>query len=145
MSKKSVLVQEDMTESPTGAPDEQPEKDVARPYIESMLKHMESIAEASGVSEDVALRVCQSFLDHIVKRLNSEDWPDGGHLVIANFGRFEWRYWSPRVGYNPRAKTSVIIPAQRKIRFVPAKKFGEGDLIKPISGRAAKLEKTSDS
>ncbi len=93
---------------------------------------MQEIAQEAGVPKIVALRVSRAFLAKIVERLMSEDWPEGGHLVISNLGRFEWRHWEPRHGYNPRTRKAIIIPAQKKLRFVPSKKFG---VVEPLKNR----------
>ena len=109
----------------------------ARPYVETITRHMEDIAIDARVSEDVAFRVSQSFLRKLVQRLTSDDWPEGGHLVLSNIGRFEWRHWAPRHGYNPRSREALIIPAQKKLRFVVARKFGEGEPLKALNATVA--------
>ncbi len=88
----------------------------------------------------MALRVCQGFLRKIVQRLTADDWPEGGHLVLSNIGRFEWRHWEARHGYNPRAREAMIIPAQRKLRFVPAKQFGIGEPLRALNATVAGID-----
>ncbi len=101
---------------------------------------MEDIAQEAGVSKIVALRVSRAFLAKIVERLTAEDWPEGGHLVISNVGRFEWRHWEPRHGYNPRTRQAIIIPAKKKLRFVVAKQFG---VLQPLKTRS-RVEKVDE-
>jgi len=113
-----------------------------RPYVETITRHMGDIALEAQVSEDVAFRVSQSFLRKLIERLTADDWPEGGHLVLSNFGRFEWRHWAPRHGYNPRAREALIIPAQKKLRFVVAKKFGEGEPLKALNATVAGISDT---
>jgi nucleoid DNA-binding protein len=108
-----------------------------RPYVETITRHMGDIALEANVSEEVAFRVSQSFLRKLIQRLMADDWPEGGHMVISNFGRFEWRHWAPRHGYNPRSREALIIPAQKKLRFVVAKKFGEGEPFKALNATVA--------
>lgn len=109
----------------------------ARPYVETITRHMEDIAIDANVSEEVAFRVSQAFLRKLVQRLTADDWPEGGHLVLSNIGRFEWRHWEARHGYNPRSRKALIIPAQKKLRFVVAKKFGEGLPLKALNATVA--------
>jgi len=114
-----------------------------RPYVETITRHMEDIALEAKVSEDVAFRVSQAFLRKLIQRLTADDWPEGGHMVLSNFGRFEWRHWAPRHGYNPRTREALIIPAQRKLRFVVAKKFGEGEPLKALNATVAGISDTN--
>ena len=109
----------------------------ARPYVEPITRHMADIAQDAQVSEAVAFRVAQSFLRKLVQRLTAEDWPENGHLVLSNIGRFEWRHWAPRHGYNPRAREALIIPAQKKLRFVVARQFGESEPLKALNATVA--------
>jgi nucleoid DNA-binding protein len=109
----------------------------ARPYVEIITRHMADIAKDAGVSEEVAFRVSQAFLRKLVQRLMDDEWPEGGHLVLSNIGRFEWRQWAPRHGYNPRSKEPLIIPAQKKLRFVAARKFGDGEPLRALNATVA--------
>lgn len=102
-----------------------------RAYSESIIRHMGSIAQEARVSEDVAMRVSRALLAKIVERLTASDWPDDGHLVLSNVGRFEWRHWEPRHGYNPKTRKAIIIPAKKKLRFVVAKQFGDRQPLRP--------------
>jgi nucleoid DNA-binding protein len=110
------------------------------PPVELITRHISDIARDCGVSEGMALRVCQGFLRKIVQRLTADDWPEGGHLVLSNIGRFEWRHWEARHGYNPRARKAMIIPAQRKLRFVPAKQFGIGEPLRALNATVAGID-----
>ena len=103
----------------------------ARPHSEVITAHMKAVAQEARVPKTVALRVARALLAKIVERLTAEDWPDDGRLILSNLGRFEWRHWAPRHGYNPRAREGIIIPAKKKLRFVVAKQFGERQPLKP--------------
>ena len=102
-----------------------------RAYSEVITRHMKDVAQEARVPKTVALRVARALLAKIVERLTAEDWPDDGRLILSNLGRFEWRHWAPRHGYNPRARKGIIIPAKKKLRFVVAKQFGESQPLKP--------------
>lgn len=112
-----------------------------RPYSEVITRHMKDVAQEARVPKTVALRVARALLAKIVERLTAEDWPDDGRLILSNLGRFEWRYWAPRHGYNPRAREGIIIPAKKKLRFVVAKQFGERQPLKPRRQPRKKVER----
>lgn len=42
-----------------------------------------------------------------------------GCLTINGLGRFKWRHWSQRMGFNRYSGKPVVIPAANRLKFTP--------------------------
>ncbi len=77
------------------------------------------ISKETGVVQDDVQAVIQKTLDYIVDGL-----VEGQNIEFRNFGVFEVRQRSERVGRNPNRPEDVVkIPACKVVKFKPGKEM----------------------
>lgn len=79
-----------------------------------------SIAEKSGVEQQIAKQIVQMTLDGIIDVLATE-----GRLELREFGVFEVRLSPPRQARNPRTGATVQVPARKWVAFKTSKIMAE--------------------
>jgi len=77
------------------------------------------ISKETGIVQDDVQAVIQKTLDYIVDGL-----VEGQNIEFRNFGVFEVRQRSERVGRNPNRPEDVVkIPACKVVKFKPGKEM----------------------
>lgn len=92
-------------------------------YIMNENAFVQHIVKNTGKSEAEAKEVISVFLENLVSSI--AEIPEGGKVLFRNFGSFHKILRDQRNGRNPRTGEALVIPAQRVIRFKPAKNFQE--------------------
>ena len=73
---------------------------------------VQRIAESTGVQQQKAKEVIQSFLDQIIHELSS-----GNRLEFRDFGVFEPKAKAPRTARNPRTGEQIQVPEKVTVKF----------------------------
>ena len=73
---------------------------------------IERIAEIHKIRARTTKLVVQSFLDEIINEL-----ANGNRLEFRDFGVFEIRNRTARMGQNPKTLEKVHVPASRSVKF----------------------------
>ena len=74
------------------------------------------VAQDCGIDEKLAKQVYQSIFQNI-----TEESKNGNTVRINRFGVFEVRTRESRVGFNPRTREKLEIPAKQYPAFKPSK------------------------
>ena len=74
------------------------------------------VAQDCGIDEKLAKQVYQSIFQNIAEELKN-----GETVRINRFGVFEVRTRESRVGFNPRTREKLEIPAKQYPAFKPSK------------------------
>jgi integration host factor subunit beta len=78
------------------------------------------LANELGMTQKDVVSVLEIFLDEICRRL-----ADGRRLELRDFGVFEIKTRSSRVGRNPRTGEQVAVPERKVLTFKPGKRMKE--------------------
>jgi len=81
---------------------------------------VDRISGRHKTSRLVVRRTVQAFLDEIIRELEA-----GNRLEFRDFGVFESHRREPRMGQNPATLEPVAVPARRRVRFKPGRRFKE--------------------
>ena len=73
---------------------------------------VQRISESTGVQQQKAKEVIQSFLDQIIHELSS-----GNRLEFRDFGVFEPKAKAPRTARNPRTGEQIQVPEKVTVKF----------------------------
>mgnify|MGYP006274815009 CR=1 FL=1 len=84
----------------------------------SKQKIIEEIAKKNDMSKAQANVSLNVVIHAIVDSLS-----ESGQIAIGNFGTFSVDEAKPREGRNPQTGEKIQIPAKKRIKFKPAKKF----------------------
>jgi nucleoid DNA-binding protein len=77
------------------------------------------ISHETGLGQQQVLEIVQKTIDYIAEALAK-----GDKVELRNFGVFEVRIRSARIGRNPNdPKTDVVIPARAVVIFRPGKEL----------------------
>ena len=78
------------------------------------------VAQDCGIDEKLAKQVYQSIFQNITEELKN-----GNTVRINRFGVFEVRTRESRVGFNPRTREKLEIPAKQCPAFKPSKTLSD--------------------
>lgn len=70
--------------------------------------------KAHGLDED---QIMEGF--HLGIRILSDHLEKHQCVVVDGLGRFRWKSWKQRLGYNRYKTEQVIIPATDRLKFIP--------------------------
>jgi DNA-binding protein HU-beta len=76
------------------------------------------MAKDAGITLHQAQKAFAALLAHVKKDLR-----DGHKVNFSGFGSFEIKVREPRRGRNPKTGESINIPAKKRIRFNPSRRF----------------------
>lgn len=78
-------------------------------------KIVEKLHFSVGLSRSECSFFLETFIDKVLMSLKN-----GENVKIANFGSFNLKHKSQRVGRNPKTKEEVMISARTVVKFKPS-------------------------
>ena len=99
---------------------------------------VKKVAEKSEISQNLALKTINSVFGTL-----KESFGRGDSFTMIGFGTFKVVDRSERKGRNPGTGEEITIPAQKTVRFTPAKGVKELMNPKPAKKPAKKTTKKS--
>lgn len=78
------------------------------------------ISERMNISQFLAEELLEKVISHLKRSLRKKE-----KIVISNFGTFQIVQMKEKAVINPRTKEKVVVPAYRKVKFLPSSKMLE--------------------